>query len=172
MKKFLIILTIVSSFAFAGVASARHPMGPGQGKGRMGRMMGGKGMGMGMMHHGKGMKGHKGNIFQKIMFLKTLLNLTPDQVTKIMKINIDYKIKRLNYMKVLAPLKIELKKLAMADTLDIKKIQQTLTKISSYKINKKLLRYQEQKAIMDLFTPEQKLKIQWILSMRGGHHKK
>ena len=140
MKKSLTIFAVLLSFAFVTQAEARRPFGK-------------KGMGMGPgMHHkmgGMGMKGHKGGcIFNKVLFMKHVLKLDDAQVEKLMKINLKYKIKRLNYKKVLAPLHIELKKQMIAENIDIPAIKKLLTRISSYQINKKLIKFEKAKEVM------------------------
>jgi hypothetical protein len=162
MKKYsLLIVVAISLVAFSVSANKRFH-----------RLKGGKGPKMGMMggHH-MGMKGRKGahrNILSKVLMLQHILKLDKMQMHKLMKLNIKYKIKKLQYKKVIAPLRIQLKILKLRQNINIPKIRKLMMKISSFVVNKKILKLQKQVEFEKQLKPVQKLKLRYIMVMHHG----
>jgi hypothetical protein len=174
MKKiYLITIIAVSLMAFSVSANRRFN-----------KFKGGKGSGMGMdrsfmgmkgMRGMKGMKGHKGfhrDVLSKVLLLQHILKLDKVQMHKLMKLNIKFKIKKLQYKKIIAPLRIQLRILNLKDVINLQKIRNLMIKVSKFIINKKMLKLQKQIEFERVLRPEQKFKLRYMLAMGHGKNLK
>lgn len=118
----------------------------------------------GAMHHGQGRGPHF--IIRHIDKIAEALKLSKVQKDKITKLAKDFKVKELEIQKKNELLKLDLRKLLLEKTIDLKKVRSQLVKISMQHVDRRMLGIEFRVNIEKILTEDQKLKLKMFHKMR------
>lgn len=113
-------------------------------------------------------RGGPGHFFGNPAVMQKELGLTDAQVTQIAGINKDFEKKMLGLKEKLAPMKFQLRKQLLEDTVDLGTVKSHLKQMADLKVELQMLKIQHRLDIEKILTPEQKAKLRQHRMHRMG----
>jgi len=119
----------------------------------------------------RGPDNRRGSFHGNPEIFKERLNLSDDQITKIRDINKKYQLRLLDYKEKISPKNIQLKKLLLADNVNLKKVKSVLEEISKYRVELRMLRIEHRLEMEKVLTEKQRERLRTEMRSGRGMHR-